>query len=100
MIPLEYISLAILIAMSAFGFYAGCRALLARTAAAKRSADHKPGRGVGWMLVTFGSLCIYTALTMEVPEGGSVPWRFFLIPAAACLTAGAACLYIFRRRDV
>jgi hypothetical protein len=102
---IEYICFSIIGLVSGFGFYAGARALLVRSANkppavenARQAQANRPARIVGWILVSFGALSVYTLEQARSQTTSFDGLMFIVYGAVVCLVLGGACLFAFRKR--
>jgi hypothetical protein len=95
--PMAYVSFGLIALFAGYGFYAGCRALVARKPSATEN-DFKPIRTIGWAMVIFGCLGLYTVGEIAAVDSTRFVIRFVLYGTACSLLGGLALLYFFRRR--
>ena len=104
-LPVEFISFSVIGLISGFGFYTGVRALLVhsanRTPVEKNPKQTDPSRLVrviGWILVSFGTLAVYTLAQVRAQTTSFDGLMFIVYGCVICLALGGACLFAFRKR--
>jgi membrane protein implicated in regulation of membrane protease activity len=103
-LPIEYICFSVIGLVSGCGFYAGLRGLLARSPkqtsrreSTKQIETNRLARVVGWVLVSFGGLALYTLAQVRAQTTSFDRLMFIVWGAVFCLALGGACLFAFRK---
>ncbi len=104
-LPVEFISFSVIGLISGFGLYTGVRALLARSVnrtpveeSPKQTVPSRLVRVIGWILVGFGTLAVYTLAQVRAQTTSFDGLMFIVYGCVFCLALGGACLFAFRKR--
>src|SRR5260370_21035149 len=104
-LPGEYISFSVIGLISGFGFYTGVRALLAHSVnrtpveeSPKQTDTSRLARVIGWILVGFATLAVYTLAQVPAQSTSFDGLMFIVYGRLFSLALGRACLLALPER--